>query len=79
MALKPSERDELLVELKTAVVGMKDTDEKGLVGDIKEIKETLKKQNGKIARNRNGLIALIAFLCGVGVLEWQDVIHIFGG
>lgn len=79
MALKPSERDELLIELRTAVVGMKDTDEKGMAGDIKEIKETLKKQNGRIARNRNGLIALTAFLCGIGLLEWQDVIHIFGG
>ena len=86
MALKPSERDELLVglhttitEVKTAVVGIAGTDERGMAGDIKEIKDTLKKQNGRIARNRNGLIALTAFLCGLGVLEWQDVIHIFGG
>ena len=79
MTLKPSERDELLVELKTAVVGIKDTDEKGLVGDIKEIKESIKKQNGRIRKNTITIIALASFLTGLGVLEWQDVIHIFDG
>ena len=79
MTLKPSERDELLVELKTAVVGIKDTDEKGLVGDIKEIKESVRRQNGRIRKNTISIIALVSFLTGLGVLEWQDVIHIFGG
>jgi len=79
MALKPSERDELLIELKTAMVGLKDTDEKGMVGDIKEIKETLKKQNGRIRKNTITIVALVSFLTGIGLLEWQDVIHIFGG
>jgi len=79
VALKPSERDELLIELKTAMVGLKDTDEKGMVGDIKEIKETLRKQNGRIRKNTITIVALVSFLTGIGLLEWQDVIHIFGG
>ena len=79
MKLKPSERDELLIELKTAVVGIENTDERGLVGDMKEIKVSLRKQNGRIRKNTLSIIALVSFLTGLGVLEWQDVIHIFGG
>ena len=79
MVLKPEERDELLIELKTAVVGMKDTDEKGMVGDVKEIKDTLKKQNGRIRKNTIAIASLVSFLTGLGILEWQDVTHIFGG
>jgi len=79
MVLKPSERDELLIELKTAMVGLKDTDEKGMVGDIKDIKDTIRKQNGRIRNNTIAIAALVSFLTGLGLLEWTDVIHIFGG
>ncbi len=79
MVLKPAERDELLIELKTAVVGMEGTDERGMAGDIKEIKDALKKQNGRIRKNTVYIISLASFLTGLGILEWQDVIHIFGG
>lgn len=77
--LKPSERDELLIELNTAMVGLKGTDEKGMVGDIREIKETLIKQNGRIRKNTITIVAMASFLTGLGLLEWQDVTHIFGG
>ncbi len=84
--LTVAKRDELLIELKTAVVGIPGTDERGMAGDIKEIKEVLKKQNDKIEKtrtfamkNRIALVGLLCFLTGLGVLEWQDVIHIFGG
>ena len=79
MPLNPSERDELLIELKTAVVGLKDTDEKGIVGDIKDIKDALKKQNGRVRKNTTCLVATISFLAGLGILELSDIIHIFGG
>jgi len=79
MPLKPDERDELLIELKTAMVGLNGTDDKGMVGDIREIKDALKKQNGRIRKNTVTIVALVSFLTGIGVLEWTDVIHIFGG
>lgn len=70
---------EILIEVKTAVLGIEGTDEKGMAGDIKEIKQQIKKQNGKIMKNRIIITALIFFLAGVGVLEGADVIHLFGG
>jgi len=77
--MKPAERDELLIELKTAVVGIKNTEEKGMAGDIKDIKKHIVKQNGKIIKNRIMIVGLACFLSGLGVLEWRDVISIFGG
>ncbi len=79
MKLTPTQRDELLIELKTVIVGMEGTDERGMAGDIKEIKNQVRKQNGKIFKNRASIIGLTCFLVGVGVLEWSDIIHIFGG
>ena len=79
MVLKPEERDELLIELRTAIVGIKNTDMKGMVGDIKEINDNIKKQNGRIRKNTIAIIALVSFLTGLGILEWQNIIHIFGG
>jgi hypothetical protein len=79
MVLKPTERDELLIELKTVMVGIEGTDDRGMAGDLKEIKRTLIKQNGRIRKNTLAIISLTSFLVGLGVLEWQDVINIFGG
>lgn len=79
MILKPTERDALLVELKTVMVGIEGTDDRGMAGDLKEIKRTLIKQNGRIRKNTLTIISLTSFLVGLGVLEWRDVINIFGG
>ncbi len=49
--LNPDERDELLIELKTVMVGMEGTEEKGMAGDIKEIIKQQKIQNGKVTKN----------------------------
>ena len=76
--LSVEKRDELLIELYTAVLGIRNTEENGMVGDLKEPKSHVLKQNGKIMKNRIMIFALIFFLVGCGVLEWQDVIHIFG-
>ena len=78
MKLTPNERDELLIELRTAVVGIKDTADKGMAGDIKELKNQLLRQNGRIRKNTLGLIGLSSFLVGLGILEWKDVINLFG-
>ncbi len=51
LELKPEERDELLIELKTVMVGMEGTEEKGMAGDIKEIIKQQKIQNSKVGKN----------------------------
>ena len=49
--MKVTERDDLLVELKTIMVGLEGTEETGMAGDIKEIIKQQKIQTGKIGRN----------------------------
>lgn len=77
--MKPSDRDILLVELKTIFVGIEGTDERGLAGDIKDIKNHLALQNGRVRKNTIAIISLISFLSGAGILQGLDIIHIFGG
>ena len=77
--MKVEDRDRYLTELRMAILGIENTEEKGMAGDIKEIKDQLKKQNGKINKNRVGLVGLACLLIGVGIFEATDVIHIFGG
>jgi len=76
---------ELTREVHQAVLGIPDTDDNGLVGVVKEIREYLIIQNGNIAKNRvemnrNRLVlaALIAFLTGAGFLEGFHIIDLFG-
>ena len=66
-------------QILAVLVGVPGSEEKGLAGDIAEIKEHAIKQNGRIAKNRLAIAGLACFLTGMGILEWQDVIHIFGG
>ena len=49
--MKAQERDELLVELKTAMLGVRNTEDNGMVGDIKEIKAHLTIINGDVNQN----------------------------
>lgn len=58
--MKPTERDALLVRL----------DEKtgNIEGDVKEIKETLVKQNDRIRANEKGVSRIKGILVGVGIL-----------
>ena len=50
--MKPSERDKLTQETHQALLGIPGTEDKGLVGDFKELKEVVKEQNIQIDRNR---------------------------
>lgn len=42
---------ELTRELHQGVYGVPDTDDRGLVGDVKEVLKLIKEQNGKISKN----------------------------
>lgn len=69
-----AERDKLLIELKTVIIGMKGSEEDGMAGDIKEIKRHIADQNGKVDKNTTfrkvgtwiGGILFIAILTLVG-------------
>lgn len=45
------QRDRLTQETHQAVVGIPGTDDKGLVGDFKDMKDDIRRLNGKVRRN----------------------------
>lgn len=57
MLMKADERDELLIELRTAMLGVKGTDEKGIAGDVKEVKDHLKDLNKKTTKHGKAITA----------------------
>ncbi len=50
--MKPSDRDKLTQETHQALLGILGTEDKGLVGDFKELKSELKQHNIQIEQNR---------------------------
>ena len=80
--MKVADRDALLARLDERTLNMwrvLDEADDSINKNIALIRKHQEKQNGKIAKNRYALIALMSFLVGTGILEWQDVIHLFGG
>ncbi len=71
--------EKIINEVHQAVLGVKGTEDKGIVGDLKELKVYVRKQNGRIRKLELGGISLISLLIGLGILEWKDVTHLFGG
>ncbi len=49
--MKPSQRDDLIRETHQALLGIKGTEDNGLIGDFKELKDVVIKQNGAITKN----------------------------
>ena len=49
--MKPAERDILIHDIWKGIYGIPGTDERGMAGDIKEIVEQQRIQNGSILRN----------------------------
>lgn len=69
-------------EVHQAVLGVPGTEDKGLVGDIKEVKGDVKNQNGRVRRNSARIAIIAGVLAGLGVLgglEISDVIQLIGG
>jgi len=71
--------EKIINEVHQAVLGVPKTEDKGMVGDLRELKNHVKSQNGRITKLEIGLCSLVTLLAGMGILEWQDVIHLFGG
>ena len=57
---------QLAFETHQAVFGVPDTEEKGMVGDIKDIKELIIVQNGRYQSLRSRVNWIIGVLTGVG-------------
>jgi len=55
-------------EIHQAVFGVPHSEEKGLCGDISEIKELLKTQNGQVQTNRNSISKIKGIMIGLGLL-----------
>ncbi len=75
------ERDQMLQEVHQAVLGVKDSDDNGLVGDLKEVKTALKELNGRVRLNTVKIASVIGILIGLGILgglEIADITHILG-
>jgi len=51
MKLTVERRDELLIKLATCVVGIENTDDKGMAGDLKEVRKHLEILNGQVSKN----------------------------
>lgn len=66
--MKPSERDDLIKETHQALLGIKGTEDNGLVGDFKELKEVVQKQNSRIGSVENKQSKTKGVLIGLGVL-----------
>jgi len=73
---------QLIQEVHQGIYGVPHTEERGVLGDIKDIKTAIKEQNGRVRRNSKLIYVIIGVLMGTGVLgglEIADVIHLVGG
>ena len=64
-------------QILTILVGMPGTEEKGMAGDLAELKDHARKTNGRIRKLEIGLVGLISTLTGAGILDatiWNKVI-----
>lgn len=57
-----------VIELKTILVGMPDSEDKGLVGELKDLKTDVKELNCRHRRLSRNFWILIGILAGSGVL-----------
>ena len=58
----------MIQEVHQAMFGVTDTDDMGLVGDIKEMKAGIRSQNGRVRKNTIAIVALGA--SGVAGAGW---------
>jgi len=75
-------QEEMVRDLHVMLLGIKDSEDKGLVGDIKDMKKDIKAINGcnrKLAIRFWFLLGLIVGSTGFSLLELSGVINMFGG
>lgn len=73
---------EMTGEVHQAVLGIEGTEDKGLVGDFKDLLGEFRKMNGRVSRNSRIIFIMVGIfiaLGSLGGLEIADVISLFGG
>ena len=66
--MNAKDRDELMIELRTAMLGVKGTEDNGMAGDMKEIKKRLDKLNGSVQKNTAWRKVLVTI--GGAIIAW---------
>ncbi len=66
-------------QILTVLVGLPGTEEKGMAGDMAELKEHARKTNGRIRKLEIGLVGLVSLLSGLGILDYAVFNKVFGG
>lgn len=59
---------ELIQELHQGVYGIPGTEEKGLIGDVKDLIGVIQIQNGRIGKNEQHISRIWGILIGVGAV-----------
>ncbi len=66
--MKPKTQKQLTQEIWQGMYGIDGTEDKGFLGDFKELKEEVKEINGRVNKLSTRLKVLYAFLGGLGIL-----------
>lgn len=73
---------QMIQETHQGMFGVEGTDDKGLVGDVKDIKSEIKEQNGRVRKNSKMIYIIVGVLVVVGAaggLEISEIINLLGG
>jgi len=60
-------QEQLIQETHQGLYGVKDTDDKGLIGDVREIKDDVKNQNRRITKLEGAQKRLYGMIMGAGL------------
>ena len=66
-------------QILTVLVGMPGTEEKGMAGDLAELRTHVHKANGRVGKLEIGLASLVSILTGAGILDATVFHRVFGG
>ncbi|KKL72733.1 hypothetical protein LCGC14_2081960 [marine sediment metagenome] len=66
-------------QILTILVGMPGTEEKGMAGDLSELREHARRTNGRVRKLEIGLVGLTSILTGLGVLDYTVFHRVLGG
>lgn len=73
---------QMIQETHQGMFGVEGSDDKGLVGDVKELVVDVKEQNGRVRKNSKIIYVIVGVLVAAGAisgLEIGEIINILGG
>ena len=60
---------EKINEIWQGLFGVPESDDRDLVGDVKDLTKHVKKQNGRISKNTIAIVSLVSTLVAMGILD----------